>query len=222
MARIAKDIAERLHPLEAGFGQRVAMAADRLGTRGEAAKAIGLSHDQLGKIIAQAAVPSFPAIAALAHKSGLSFEWLAFAEGASDAATNSDVRTSDTVMLPRYDIQNAAAGSAMPFSRRYLENVMRCAADEVAIGEAVGDSMAPTISPHDLLVVHLRRRKIADGQIFVLRLGEELVVNRVQRELDGSLLLLSDNKAYPSRQLSQEQADRMDVVGRLIWRGGQI
>lgn len=242
MARVAKDIQERLKPLAAGFGKRVDYAASLVGDRKTAAAAMGLSHDQLGKISQSIAVPSFPAIAALSRASGCSFEWLAFGDGnptqpssASSSpvvTTNYDALLGDAVLVSRYDVRPpagpAAPGgddrfmAALPFSRRYLEEVLRCALEDVAIGQAAGDSMEPTIGDGDLLMVHLKRKRISDGHIFVLRLADELVVKRVQRELDGSLILMSDNKAYADRRLKQGEADRVDVIGLLIWSGGPV
>jgi len=250
MAPRPKDVDLRLAPLAEGFGNRVNVAALRIGTRPEAAAAMGLSDDQLGRIIKEKAVPTLPAIAGLAKASGCTLEWLAFDQGSQFAetsfavpivakvaakvmaTTNYDSVLADTVLVPRYDVRFSAGPGAsggddrivatLPFSRRYLEGVLRCALDDVAIGEADGDSMEPTIGDGDLLMVHLKRKRISDGHIFVLRLADELVVKRVQRELDGSLILMSDNKAYADRRLTQAEADQVDVIGRLIWSGGPV
>jgi len=243
MGRVPRPVAERLVPLAPGFGARVEVAARVIGEFVAAAAAIGLSYDQLRQIITEKSVPSFPAIAALARRSGCTFSWLAFGEppqfraGRESTSAREDTRAvnysdPETVLIRRYDVAfsagpGAAVGeevvtASIPFSRRYLEVALRAAPDDVAMGQADGDSMLPTIADKDLLMVHLGRRRIADGKIFVLRLGNELVVKRVQREIDGSLLLISDNKAYPERRLTQAEADQVDVIGRLIWSGGPI
>jgi phage repressor protein C with HTH and peptisase S24 domain len=121
--------------------------------------------------------------------------------------------------------ENAASdaiANVLPFSRRYLEEVLRCSVDDVEIGEASGDAMEPTIGDRDLVMVNLRKKTISNGAIFVLRLANELVVKRVQRDADGSVLLVSDNKKYGERRLTQGEVDRVDVIGRMIWSGGAL
>ncbi len=245
MARQAKEAAVRLEPLAEGFGQRVDVAARVVGTRAEAAAAMNLSDDQLNRIIREISVPSFAAVAGLALKSNCRFEWLAFSTGpqfgevstrkwfsGAEGTGAENFEEADTVMIRRYDIRIAAGhgvevveeqvATAMPFPRGYLERTLRARPEDVAIGEAIGDSNEPTISNGDLLLIHLRQRQIADGSMFVVRLGNELVVKRVQREIDGSLSLLSDNKAYQPRRLTQAEADQVDVIGKLIWSGGPV
>lgn len=58
---------------------------------------------------------------------------------------------------------------------------------------ARGDSMEPTISSKDTLLVDTSKTNPRDGQIYVIRSGDVLWVKRVQRQIDGSLLLISDN-----------------------------
>lgn len=227
MARKPKRTQVRLEPLADGFGKRIDTAARLIGTRPEAAAAMNLSDDQLNRIIREASVPTFAAIAGLAVKSNCSFDWLAFGSYPQfrDSSLPPGLRQSpaafapaDTVLVKRFDKPDGV----VPFSMKYIVEGLRCEVEDVAIGEHEGDSMLPTIAAGDLLMVNLKRRRIADGFIFVMRLGEELVAKRVQRLPDGSLLLISDNKAYAPRMLTQNDADRVDVIGRLIWSGGPI
>jgi transcriptional regulator with XRE-family HTH domain len=231
MAREAKEVPLRLAPLASGLGERVDRAARLVGTRPQAAAVMGISDDQLNRIIREKSVPTFPAIAGLANASGVTFEWLAF--GAEPLSKNPRAVLTDSdwnlsrdqliAMLPRYDVdRTGAATPPVPFPRAYLERVLGYSADEVAIGEHDGDAMEPTISRKALLLVHRGHRKLTDGYIFVLHLGDELAVKRVQREFDGSLLLINDNKAYEDRRLTQDEADRINVIGRLIWSGDTI
>lgn len=250
MASVENPAADRLYgPLARGFGRRVEEAVRLIGSRQAAATAMDISDDQVGKIIAERSVPNFAAMAALAERSGVSLYWLAFGRSPQLAGERLSTRTSfseadgsgaagtsfappSMVMVQRYDVRFAAGAGAsvegerrdgtMAFPRGYLEQVLHCAVGDVGIGEARGDSMEPTIFDRDLVMVNLKRREIADGEIFVLRLANDLVIKRVQREPDGSVLLMSDNKAYPNRRLTQAEADQVDVIGRMIWKGGAV
>jgi phage repressor protein C with HTH and peptisase S24 domain len=247
MPRASRPVTERLLPLSAGFGQRVRGAAQFAGTLDEAATAMGVVYDQLRRIMNEEAVPSFPSIAALSRHSGFALEWLAFGVGSQFKDEGLSPRTSysgaegtaaqalenrDTILVRRFDLRAAvgagedvtgdAIATVLPFSRRYLEDVLRCSVEDVAMGEASGDAMEPTIGDRDLVMVNTRKKTISNGAIFVLRLANELVVKRVQRDPDGSVLLVSDNKNYGERRLTQDEVDQVDVIGRMIWSGGAL
>lgn len=61
--------------------------------------------------------------------------------------------------------------------------------------------------------------QIQDGQVFVIRDGDTLLVKRLQRKLGGVIRVISDNRLYPEFDAS---ADSLQVVGRAVWKGGLI
>ena len=73
--------------------------------------------------------------------------------------------------------------------------------DRLRCARVVGDSMAPTIRDGDLVVLDAGRAEPLDGQVFVVRTGEGLVVKRLRR-LDDGWELESDNPAYESRAVT--------------------
>lgn len=247
MAKDKRPTADRLRLVAPGFGQRVRAAARLIGTYQEAAEAMDLVYDQLRKIMDEKAVPNFPSIVALSQRSGFSLTWLASGRGPQFANESLSTEKSlggavgtaaeqfenpDVVLVRRYDLRAAAGhganvdaehvAAAVPFSRRYLEVELRCSIEDVAMIENNGDSMLPTIRDRDLLMVHLRRREIASGHIYVFRIGNELLVKRAQREVDGSVSLISDNSVYRPYRLTQAEADQVAVIGRMIWKGGAV
>lgn len=77
---------------------------------------------------------------------------------------------------------------------------------------ARGDSMLPTISDGDTLVVDERDRRVAArAGIFVLRHEGALLVKRLMLR-DGGVVIASDNPAYP-----EIAAAAVDVIGRVVW-----
>ena len=57
-----------------------------------------------------------------------------------------------------------------------------------------------------------------DG-IHVVRLEDNLLVKRVDASRPGVITLLSDNPAYRPIEC---QPDEVDVIGRVVWKGGRI
>lgn len=141
---------------------------------------------------------------------------------------------SEFALVPRLPVEAAAgAGSAvdneseigkLAFRRDWLRNKGLSAAD-LAVIRIKGDSMAPTIRDGALALVDCRRHQEkpkSDG-IYVIRMDGDLIAKRVQIDLaGGGLYIKSDNPAYTEQCLTAEQADRLFIVGRVIWVGGEI
>ena len=90
---------------------------------------------------------------------------------------------------------------------------------------AHGDSMWPTINHHDVLLVDESRIEPSDGQIFVMGNLEGSIVKRLVRTEDGGWIICSDNpdkSKYPNRELSDEEINEHRILGRVIWRGGDL
>ncbi|TGX54103.1 phage repressor protein [Sphingomonas gei] len=79
-----------------------------------------------------------------------------------------------------------------------------------------GDSMEPTLSDGDEILVDRDRREVrGKGGIFVIRLDGVLMVKRLRLAV-GGLEVVSDNPAWPARLV--RGAD-IEVIGRVAWLG---
>lgn len=81
-----------------------------------------------------------------------------------------------------------------------------------------GDSMEPLIRAGDEILVDRTPRPLRDG-IHVVRLGEVLHVKRLQAGPPGRVVLISANEAYPPMEVA---LDEIDVIGRVVWKGGRV
>lgn len=85
------------------------------------------------------------------------------------------------------------------------------------------DSMAPTVSPGDIVIVR-RQPAAASGEIVVALLGDEAVLKRFARGA-GAILLTSDNPTYAPLEFPQGETIRIlgKVVGLLRrFNGGAV
>lgn len=79
-----------------------------------------------------------------------------------------------------------------------------------------GDSMEPTLSDGDEILVDRDRREVrGKGGIFVIRLDGVLMVKRL-RVAVGGVEMVSDNEAYPPRLC---RGAEIEVIGRVAWLG---
>ena len=106
---------------------------------------------------------------------------------------------------------------AFRFSSRWL----RGQGFEPAMLSAIvveGDSMEPLLRDGDEILVDRTPRPLRDG-IHVVRVGEALLVKRVQTGVPGRLILESANPAYRPIELAP---DEVAVIGRVVWKSGRL
>lgn len=133
----------------------------------------------------------------------------------------------DWLEVPRLAIDASAGPGALlseeisydslRFSRRWLaEQGLEDAQLSTIIVK--GDSMEPLLNDGDEILVDCAPRAFRDG-VHVVRLGETLMVKRVAQAGAGRFTLLSQNLAYPPIEVS---GGEMEVIGRVVWKGGRI
>lgn len=79
-----------------------------------------------------------------------------------------------------------------------------------------GDSMSPTIEDKEPILINTAEKDPQDGHIYAIRSGEMIWVKRIQRQIDGSLLLISDNKLYPPMSIKLDESTDVDVIGKVV------
>jgi phage repressor protein C with HTH and peptisase S24 domain len=133
----------------------------------------------------------------------------------------------DWVEVPRLSLEasagpGATAAEEIPvdafrFSRRWLrENGLEPA--QLSAIRVMGDSMDPLLRDGDEILVDRAPRPFREG-VHVIRLGEALHVKLLQAVPPGRLRLISKNQAYEPVEVAMSD---VDVVGRVVWKGGRI
>jgi phage repressor protein C with HTH and peptisase S24 domain len=213
-------------------------SADRL------ARAMGVSPSAFRKWLRGEAEPSRERLVALADAAKVRIGWLAMGEGpepvfesAAGVATRARVVPDGGIdaarflVLPKWS-EAAAAGAVTPapprgseyiaFRHDWIRSEFGLEPSDLTLEIAVGESMTPTIHSGDLLLVNTTDRAFSNFGIYVMEILGERLVKRVQRKLDGSLVLISDNATYEPDQVPPGQVKDVEVVGRVVWAGGLI
>ncbi len=89
--------------------------------------------------------------------------------------------------------------------------------NNLSIVPSSGDSMEPTIMSRAMIVVDGNQRRINQDAIFCLRTGDQLIIKRIQRNIDGTLTLISDNRRYQPMTVRPEDMERTEIIGRVIY-----
>ncbi|MDI3489593.1 MAG: hypothetical protein PWP11_870 [Thauera sp.] len=91
-------------------------------------------------------------------------------------------------------------------------------ANSLAVLSAYGDSMSPTFSDGDILLVDRDVQDIKIDAVYVLSLNGELYVKRIQRRItDGAVIIKSDNPLYDPVVVDNGDRARLSVLGRVVW-----
>lgn len=106
---------------------------------------------------------------------------------------------------------------ALRFSHGWLRSMGLDPAQLVTIAVA-GDSMHPVLNDGDEILVDRSRRALRDG-IHVVRVGDHLLVKRIDMGHPGRVRLKSENPAYDPIDLAP---DEVVVIGRVVWKGGRL
>lgn len=131
----------------------------------------------------------------------------------------------DFIQVPVYDIQ-ASAGpgvlveseeqkAVINFSPYYLSS-LGVPSSKAAIIYVKGDSMLGTLDPETPILVDTGIQSMQQDGIYVIRIGDTLHVKRIQRQLDGSLNIISDNPRYQPYTISGADLEHVQIVGRVV------
>jgi len=108
------------------------------------------------------------------------------------------------------------------FDDRWLKALTASPSDKLSIIQVEGDSMSPTLSPGDDILVDLGdcEERLRDG-VYVLRVDDALVVKRIALHPAGRRVTVqSDNPAYPD--WPDCDLAKLKCIGRVIWAGRKL
>ncbi len=137
------------------------------------------------------------------------------------------------INIPRYDAHLSAGDGHLndhkatlldyiPFTREFLQKKLnRSSIDDLSILEATGDSMLPTISDGDLVLIDESDKTEIDG-IFAYVQGDFARIKRLRFMMGGKIEIVSDNEIYSSETLSRSDLEQFHIIGRVRWVGHTV
>jgi phage repressor protein C with HTH and peptisase S24 domain len=139
-------------------------------------------------------------------------------------AQNGD-HANEFAVLPVYDVEVSAGDGSICYGEQplyyfaYRKDWLKTRGlfeKNLHVVVAKGDSMEPTISDGESILVNTADKHCKDGFIYVIRSGDILWVKRIQKQLDSSLLLISDNKIYPPMRLNLDESNDVEIIGKVV------
>lgn len=102
--------------------------------------------------------------------------------------------------------------------RKDFMGLSHISARQSVLMDVTGDSMEPLLTEGDTLLVDKSDQDIMDGKIYVVTLGDELRVKRIQKTFRG-LILRSENPKYADIPVEGPDLETFRVHGRVRWFG---
>lgn len=133
-------------------------------------------------------------------------------------------------VIPRY-LGDAGAGRAgngghvdgmdqageLAFAWDWLRQNMSHTSGQLASIRVRGDSMSPTLIDGETIIIDTAVRRVDSPGIYVIDMDGDRLVKRVDRKLDKSLVVKSDNPIYEPETLPAGRAHELGVLGRMVW-----
>lgn len=134
------------------------------------------------------------------------------------------------VLLPLYGVQGSAGEGRhvgeeevedlLAFKRDWITRELRSNPDDLSLIYVQGESMVPTLNPGDVILVERNQNYTISDGIYVIRMGEALLVKRLQFLPESELNVSSDNPSYqPFRVRLREEMEDFGIIGRVLWAG---
>src|SRR5690606_21125129 len=215
-----------------GIGTRLETVVARLGGIAQVAKTTDLSPSTLRRYINEETDVKLGDAARLCRMAGFSLEWLADGTGEPGGDIAVETEPDDYALIPGYNVQvSAGNGSAineeqvtrkLAFRRKWL-NFRGLHEKNLVVVFAKGDSMEPTISDNNTIMVDTSDNVPQDGRMYVIRVDDHLLVKRTQIVPGQGVQLISDNKDYPPMLVKLGNAETtIEFVGRVVWIGKDV
>lgn len=133
--------------------------------------------------------------------------------------------------IPVYDVAASAGAGVIihqenikyhaSFRMDWLRRITTAPLEMLAVISVGGDSMQPTLSPEDTVLVDMTQTYPKKDGIYVLRYGDDVLVKRIQIDpVRQHATILSDNPAYPP--LDHIRPEEIKVIGRVLWLGRRV
>lgn len=111
------------------------------------------------------------------------------------------------------DLEVPVTTETRHFSRTWIRQYTQAAPEHLYFAQGIGDSMAPTITDHDLLLIDTCERELRIGdKIWAIAFCGQGMVKRLRMKGDG-VQILSDNPLVPSDIAYDEE---LHILGRVV------
>ena len=132
--------------------------------------------------------------------------------------------------FPKISSQLAANGSfvveqeqekTQPFQKDWLKARQICNIKDAILLSVTNDFMHPIIASGDTVLIALKQKKIASGNLYAIRIGTEIQIRRLEQLASGGIRIHCENKNfYPPQEI--QSCEKLEIIGRVHWIGKTV
>lgn len=117
-------------------------------------------------------------------------------------------------------VLDESTNDSLIFKKEWIHNELHNSPGNLYLINIEGESMEPSLRPGDVVLVdHSDNTAKRDG-IYVLRMGDALLVKRLQRLPGDIIKASSDNPAYEPFNIDlKKDGHEISIIGRVVWSG---
>lgn len=220
------------------FGNRVTLLRSKLGLKQtEVASDLKMSIRGYQRFEA-GGLPSERYLQKLVIYFGCRREWLLTGEGAiyqADAADDLGILSTvqmdggDFINVPKA-IQKPGAGAGLVVQTEAMNgdtyafrldwlNRVTSSPKRVLLMDVVGDSMEGLIGDGDMILIDRGQRDIISGKIYLIGIGDEVLIKYLETRPGGEVLVKSENSRH---EPFPAKLDDIRIIGRVIWTAREL
>lgn len=214
------------------FGARLDALIKALGYHRRAAEfaaSVGVGIEHISRMKSGKQRPSETLLIAICCVHKVSRDWLERGEAPMFAG---ELQEGEFSPVPLVNLRLAAGAGAevyeegelkqLQFRTTWLRGTLRASLRNLVAMRVEGESMEPTLSAGDVVLVDRAHTDPTREALYALREDNRLLVKRTRMEGDR-VVLYSDNPAYPPSVFPWPgPIHRSQVIGRVVWAGKQF
>ncbi len=204
----------------------------------EFAKILGFSSSYLSEVESGKTKPSLELLIRISEITKYNLHWLVTGEGPlfvesstlmvkEDSALYGELGEYAFIPLVALESVKGREGKGIgrgaevkyAFRRRWLQ--LKGNLEDFVLFEVRGDSMDPTITDSDFVLIDRSQKQVVVGNIYALRAKNAVMVKRLQPIDARCIKVMSDNKLYESYDIDLDKGD-IEIIGRIIWIGREL
>ena len=206
------------------YGERMKHIRTKLGLKQkEFAERLGLQWHKIKNIETQTHKLTPEIAEKIEQIYSISGWWLLTGKGSMEIEKKKQRGDKDTYEIIRLDLRASAGHGIQNFhTQETLVTIDRSlfprpvSPQNLRIVPVVGGSMEPTIPDASHIVIDITQNDRIDG-IYVIRLDDNIMVKRLQFNLDATVEIISDNPRYATQHYDPTQTQvNFEIIGRKI------
>ena len=205
------------------FIERLKKCVEIVGSENALAKLAGISQSGIRRYFS-GGEPTRTKLNAIAQAAGVSVEWLATGQGPMRPEEATLKRSQDEfAFVGLVNVELSAGGGAFVYDEKTKElyafrkdwlNRVCLAPSKAVLLKVRGDSMHPTISDGDTVMIDTARTRIIPGKIFALRMDDTVMLKRLEPLPGGKVRIISDNPIYKEYEAD---SGSIHILGQVVW-----